>query len=78
MAQGTPSVRSLLLDTNIALHLTRDGSAIGKAIDAQFGLSTSSFRPAICEVTVGELLALRKNGLVDAILIDAKTGLRLP
>ena len=27
------------------------------AIDAQFGLSASRFRPAVCEVTVAELMA---------------------
>lgn len=45
-----------LLDTGIVLLATRAGNA-SKVIDAQFGLSASSFRPAICEVSVGELLA---------------------
>ncbi|MBN8509083.1 MAG: PIN domain-containing protein [Burkholderiales bacterium] len=45
-----------LLDTGILLLSTRAGNA-SKVIDAQFGLSASSFRPAICEVSVGELLA---------------------
>ena len=45
-----------LLDTGIVLLATRQ-SAASKVIDAQFGLSASSFRPAICEVSVGELLA---------------------
>ena len=45
-----------LLDTGIVLLATRE-SAAAKVIDAQFGLSTSNFRPAICEVSVGELLA---------------------
>jgi predicted nucleic acid-binding protein len=44
-----------LLDTGIVLLATREGDA-AKAIDAQFHLSASSFRPAICEVSVGELL----------------------
>ena len=156
MTHAMPSAKSLLLDTNVVLHLTRDGNTAAKAIDSQFALSTSRFRPSICEVTVGELLAftlsnkwgdkriralrteidrcllipistpgvhdrwasissaakkrgvtigqndlwiaaaasvsnltvlttdtgdfgqLRRLGLVDAILLDAKTGLRLP
>lgn len=52
-------------------------------IDAQFGLSASSFRPAICEVSVGELLAFananhwgekRKAALMERL----KTSLILP
>jgi len=46
-----------LLDTSVVLHATRAKSSVSGAIDAQFGLSTSRFRPAICEVTVAELLA---------------------
>ena len=49
--------RGILLDTNIVLHATRINSKVSAAIDAQFGLSTSWFRPAISEVSVGELLA---------------------
>lgn len=45
-----------LLDTGVVLLATRANNA-SKVIDAQFGLSESSFRPAICEVSVGELLA---------------------
>lgn len=50
------AVPAYLLDTGILLLATRAGNA-SKVIDAQFGLSASSFRPAICEVSVGELLA---------------------
>lgn len=46
-----------LLDTSVVLHATRQGSKVSQAIDAQFDLSTSQFRPAICEVSIGELLA---------------------
>ena len=46
-----------LLDTSVMLHATREKSPVSNAIDAQFGLSASRFRPAISEVTVGELLA---------------------
>ena len=49
--------RGFLLDTNIALHATRVNSKVSAAIDAQFGLSISRFRPVISEVSVGELLA---------------------
>lgn len=46
-----------LLDTSVVLHATRGKSPVPAAIDAQFGLSASHFRPAICEVTKAELLA---------------------
>jgi predicted nucleic acid-binding protein len=49
--------QGFLLDTSVVLHATRENSPVSKAIDSQFGLSTSRFRPAICEVTIGELLA---------------------
>jgi predicted nucleic acid-binding protein len=49
--------RGYLLDTNIVLHATREGSSFSQAMDAQFELSASRFRPAICEVTIGELMA---------------------
>lgn len=45
-----------LLDTGIVLLANR-ASHTSKVIDSQFSLSASSFRPAICEVSVGELLA---------------------
>lgn len=73
---------AFLLDTGIVLLVTR-GSNPAKVIDAQFGLSASSFRPAICEVTVGELLAFatashwgerRKAALTDRL----KTSLIIP
>jgi tRNA(fMet)-specific endonuclease VapC len=50
-----------LLDTSVVLHATRANSPVPGVIDAQFGLSTSRFRPAICEVTVAELLAFSSN-----------------
>ncbi len=48
---------AFLLDTGVVLHATRQNSPVSKALDQQFGLSTSRFRPAICEVSIGELLA---------------------
>jgi tRNA(fMet)-specific endonuclease VapC len=50
-----------LLDTSVVLHATRANSAVPGAIDAQFALGTSRFRPAICEVTVAELLAFSSS-----------------
>ena len=57
MAEATP----YLLDTNVVLHATRKDSAVSTAIDAQFGLRQSSFRPAICEVSVAELWAFTRS-----------------
>ena len=62
----------LLLDTGIVLHATRQGSQVSAALDQQFGLSASRFRPAICEVSIGELLAFalgwgeRRKALLQA------------
>ena len=53
--------REFLLDTNIVLHATRADSKASAAIEAQFGLSTSRFRPTISEVSVGELLAFTQS-----------------
>jgi len=46
-----------LLDTGVVLHATRENSPVSRALDQQFGLSTSRFRPAMCEVSIGELRA---------------------
>ena len=53
--------QGFLLDTSVVLHATRQRSPVSIAIDAQFKLSESRFRPAICEVSVGELLAFSKG-----------------
>lgn len=45
-----------LLDTNVLLHWLR-GSSVCGAIDGQFGLTASGFRPLVCEVTLGEIEA---------------------
>jgi predicted nucleic acid-binding protein len=50
-----------LLDTNIVLHATRENSPVSAAVDAQFQLRTSAFRPTICEVTVAEMLAFANS-----------------
>jgi predicted nucleic acid-binding protein len=50
-----------LLDTNVVLFATRQGGAQAQAIDRQFGLRASPFRPALCEVSVAELLAFAQS-----------------
>lgn len=50
-----------LLDTNVVLHATRQASPFSAAVDTQFQLRQSPFRPAICEVTVAELWAFAES-----------------
>ena len=45
-----------LLDTNVLLFWLRGGS-VSTTIDGQFGLTHSSFRPLVSEVTLGEIQA---------------------
>lgn len=56
--------RYYLLDTNVLLFWLRGGS-VSTTIDGQFGLTQSSFRPLIAEVTLGE---------IEAFAMDAKWG----
>jgi predicted nucleic acid-binding protein len=49
-----------LLDTNILVHLIR-WKAVGKAIDARFGLRGSLNRVVISVVTVGEMYSLARQ-----------------
>lgn len=56
-----PPARGYLLDTNIVLHWTRTGSPVAAEIERQFQLTSSPFRPLICEVTLGEMLAFAKG-----------------
>jgi len=53
-----------LLDTNVLLFWLRGGDMC-QAIDEQFHLTQSSFRPMICEVTLGE---------IEAFAMDSKWG----
>lgn len=46
-----------LLDTNVLLFWLR-GENVCARIDEQFQLTTSGFRPLICEVTLGEIEAV--------------------
>jgi predicted nucleic acid-binding protein len=55
------AVQGYLLDTNIVLHATRERSPVSQAVDAQFQLRSSPFRPTICEVTVAELWAFAQS-----------------
>lgn len=50
-----PPERLVLLDTNVLIHLVR-GNAIGRAIDARYGLRARPERPLISMVTVGEVM----------------------
>lgn len=65
-----------LLDTNIVLFATRKDSPVAAEVDRQFGLRNSPFRPAICEVTVAELLAFaeswgeRRKQLLDKVISE--------
>ena len=49
-----------LLDTGILLHWIRASKA-AEAIEAQFHLRDSSFRPLICEVSLGEIEAFARD-----------------
>ncbi len=55
------TAQGYLLDTNIVLHATREKSPVSLAVDAQFQLRSSPFRPTICEVTVAELWAFAES-----------------
>lgn len=60
-----PAAIPYLLDTNVVLFLTRQNSPVSAAIEQQFALRASPFRPAICEVTVAELLAFAESWGAD-------------
>lgn len=55
------AAQGYLLDTNVVLHATREKSPVSLAVDAQFELRASPFRPTICEVTVAELWAFAQS-----------------
>lgn len=73
-----------LLDTNVVLFATRENSPVSAAVDRQFGLRDSPFRPAISEVTVAELLAFAEawgdkrrallKGIIDELLVLPISG----
>ena len=49
-----------LLDTGILLHWVR-GSKVAAVVDGQFRLKAASFRPLICEVSLGEMEAFART-----------------
>jgi predicted nucleic acid-binding protein len=55
-----PRTKPFLLDTGILLHWIR-GSHVAQTIDGQFQLQASSFKPLICEVTLGEIYAFSRG-----------------
>lgn len=70
------SPKGYLLDTNVVLHATRQQSPVSSAIESQFQLQSSPFRPAVCEVTVAELWAFahawgeKRKELLSKVLSD--------
>src|SRR5213593_304338 len=73
-----PNTPAYLLDTGILLHWIR-GSKVATVIDGQFQLRAASFRPLICEVSLGEIEAFariqkwgeqRRNKLKELIAVD--------
>ena len=55
-----PTTPTYLLDTGILLHWVR-GSKVATVIDGQFQLRAASFRPLICEVSLGEIEAFSRS-----------------
>ena len=55
-----PAQPPYLLDTNILVALVR-GGALGTAIDTQFSLRSSPYKPVISVVSAGELLSLARK-----------------
>lgn len=49
-----------MLDTNVLVHLIRD-KAVGRAVDARFGLTSAWNRSVISVVVVGEVLSLARR-----------------
>jgi tRNA(fMet)-specific endonuclease VapC len=54
-----PNSPTYLLDTAVLLHWVR-GSKVATVIDGQFQLHAASFRPLICEVSLGEIEAFAR------------------
>ena len=54
-----PNATTDLLDTGILLHWVR-GSKVATVVDGQFQLRAASFRPLICEVSLGEIEAFAR------------------
>lgn len=59
-----------LLDTNILVAYIRAGT-LGELVEAKYSLKTCPYRPLICVVTVGEVLAFAKRREWGKNKIDA-------
>jgi len=55
-----PNTPTYLFDTGILLHWVR-GSKVATVVDGQFQLRAASFRPLICEVSLGEMEAFART-----------------
>jgi predicted nucleic acid-binding protein len=55
-----PNTPTFLFDTGILLHWVR-GSKVATVVDGQFQLRAASFRPLICEVSLGEMEAFART-----------------
>jgi tRNA(fMet)-specific endonuclease VapC len=55
-----PTKLNYLLDTGVLLHWVR-GSKVATVVDGQFQLRAASFRPLICEVSLGEIEAFARS-----------------
>lgn len=55
-----PNTPTYLFDTGILLHWIR-GSKVATVVDGQFQLRGASFRPLICEVSLGEMEAFART-----------------
>ena len=52
--------RLFLLDTSVLLHWVRDDH-IAQAVEERYHLEGSPFRPLVCEVSLGEMLAFSRQ-----------------
>jgi predicted nucleic acid-binding protein len=55
-----PDAPAYLLDTNVLIHYAR-ASSVGQAIESRFGFQASSFKPLVCVVTMGEIMAFGRH-----------------
>ena len=49
--------RDYVLDTSVLLHYTRTNSPVAAQVETDYALLQSPFRPMICSVSLGEMLA---------------------
>ena len=68
-----PQPPSYVLDTNVLIHYAR-ASVAGRAIEARFQFRAMAFKPSVCVVTIGEVLAFsqrRRWGKPKLALLEA-------